>query len=85
MKIKRFVITKDGPIALGATDQFPEGKADEHDEGELRMALASDVRAGIVRLEFGKSIAWLGLPARQARELGYALIQKANELEKNLP
>lgn len=74
MKIKNF--------KLGATGQFPYGKADEQDEGELRMALAADRKNGIVRILFGKPIAWLGLPSTEARALAALLIEKADELDQ---
>lgn len=67
---------------LGPTGAFPYGKADASDEGELQMALAADHRAGIVRLAFGKPIAWLGLPSTEARALAAALIEKADELDR---
>jgi len=67
---------------LGATGQFPYGQADAHDEGELRMALAADHRSGIVRIEFGVPIAWLGLPSVEARQLAALLVEKANELDR---
>ncbi len=76
MKIKGF--------KLGATGNFPRGKADEHDEGELRMALAADPANAIVRIEFGKPIAWIGLSATDARELASALVEKAAEVDKQL-
>jgi hypothetical protein len=71
-----------GGERLGATGQFPYGKADPTDEGELKMALSADRQQGIVRLEFGKPTAWLGLPVRQARELAETLLEKAKEVEK---
>ncbi len=74
MKIKGF--------KLGATGAYPYGKADATDEGELHMALAPDFVNGIVRIHFGKPIAWLGLPSGKARELAAMLIEKADELDK---
>jgi hypothetical protein len=74
MKIKNFT--------LGATGKYPRGKADADDEGELRMALAADHANGIVRLEFGKPIAWLGLPSGEARQLAKLLTEKADELDR---
>jgi hypothetical protein len=65
----------------GATGRFPYGKADEDDEGELCMAIAADHTNGIVRIAFGKSIGWLGLPSGPARALAALLIEKANELD----
>jgi len=74
MKIKRF--------NLGATGKFPRGRADEYDEGELRMAIATDYANAIVRIEFGTTVSWLGLPSAEARGLAAMLIEKANDLDK---
>lgn len=73
MKVKDF--------KLGATGNFPRGRASADDEGEIRMAVAVDHPNAIVRLQFGKPIAWLGLPSREARELAALLIAKADELD----
>jgi len=73
MKIKDF--------KLGATGRYPYGKAGDDDEGELRLALATDRPNGIVRILFGKPIGWLGLPSREARDLAAMLIEKADELD----
>lgn len=67
---------------LGATGGFPFGRLGRDDEGELQMALAADRRNGIVRVEFGKPIAWLGLPSWHARELARALLDKAEQLDR---
>jgi hypothetical protein len=45
------------------------------------MALAADHENGIVRLQFGKPVGWLGLPSREARELATLLITKADEID----
>lgn len=68
MKIPKF--------PLGATGRFPYGKADATDEGELAMALAADHGQAIVRVAFGKPVAWLGLPSRQARALAALLFRR---------
>lgn len=67
---------------IGATGRYPFGKADASDEGELAMAVMVDHRNGIVRVEFGKPIGWLGIPSVQARELAAILIEKADELDR---
>lgn len=74
MKIKDF--------KLGATGAHPYGKVDDTDEGEIRLGMAADHHAGIIRIAFGKPIAWLGLPSSVARELALALIAKADELDR---
>lgn len=63
--------------ALGATGQFPMGQVSDDDEGELALGVAYDEVNGIVRLDFGKPVAWLGLDKSTAINLGKALIQKA--------
>jgi hypothetical protein len=75
-------MTKIKDFKLGATGKFPYGKADEHDEGELTLALAADHQNGIVRVLFGKSIVWLGLPSSHARQLAQMLIEKADEIDR---
>lgn len=70
-------------LRLGPTGRFPAGHADETDEGELQMAVAADPAAGIVRIVFGKPIAWLGLASSQARELAASLNAKADEVDRS--
>jgi len=67
---------------LGATGSYPYGKLNDSDEGELRMAVAADHRDSVVKVMFGKPIAWLGLPSDVARDLAKMLIDKADELDK---
>lgn len=74
MKIKDF--------KLGPTGQFPRGLSDPTDEGELRLAMAADHQQGIVRVVFGKPIAWLGLASADARAMAQALVEKADELDR---
>lgn len=62
-------------LKLGATGAFPQGKVNRTDEGELRMAISSD--GNIVRLDFGKPVAWLGLPPNEAKELAALLMHHA--------
>jgi hypothetical protein len=45
------------------------------------MALAADHANGIVRLDFGKPVGWLGLPSAHARELARLLIEKADAVD----
>lgn len=65
---------------FGKTGNFPNGKMNEHDEGELRYGVAADPEAGVVVLNFGTPVAALGLPPQNAIELGMALIKKAQTL-----
>lgn len=54
-------------LPLGDTGRFPEGHLNEHDEGELNIAIAH-IGPNVI-LRFGKPVAWIGVPARQARQM----------------
>lgn len=66
--------------ATGATGMFSEGQAGTDDEGDIKIAVAADHVTGIVRIDFGKPTAWIGLPAKQAHELAGMLAIKAAQL-----
>lgn len=67
---------------IGETGAFPYGKLGANDQGELAVAIAADPQQGVVRFEFGKSIAWLALPAAHARQFAAVLVAKADELDR---
>jgi hypothetical protein len=64
---------------LGASGKFPEGRLGPDDEGELTLAVAFDPRTNIVRIEFGKPVAWLGLPPKNAIEFAEAILKCARK------
>lgn len=63
---------------FGATGEFPDGKKNSDDEGELRFGVAHDSREVIIN--FGKPIAWFSLPPYQARALAELIIKHADEI-----
>lgn len=63
--------------ALGATGTFSLGKIDDSDEGDLKLGVAFDKLNGIVRVDFGKPVAWLGMPPEQAIQFGKLLLKNA--------
>lgn len=66
---------------VGPTGEFPQGKLNDDDEGELHMGVAYDKLDGIVRVDFGKPVAWLGLPPPQAVALAQLLLKHARGRE----
>lgn len=62
---------------IGATGRYPQGRYTNDDEGELAIAVAADPRNRIVRIEFGKPVAWLAFNPEQAETFGRMLIAKA--------
>jgi len=70
------------PDPLGPTGEFPEGKLHPSDEGELRFAVGR--KSGNVILDFGKPVAWIGMPPAIARQMAASLIQQAQAVEAGL-
>lgn len=68
---------------LGATNEYPDGQLGPRDEGEIRMAVSH--LGHIVRIDFGKRLAWVGMGAEHARALARALLKHANEAEEAIP
>lgn len=66
-------------MKLGASGRFPQGKLNADDEGELAMAIAYDPKEGVVKLHFGKPVAWLGLPPKEAVQLANLLLLHAGK------
>lgn len=61
-------------MALGATGEFPAGKIDPDDQGELRMAIG--VQDGQVVIHFGKPIRWLAMDPACAKNFAQLILQK---------
>lgn len=67
-------------MKLGATGNFPRGKLNKDDEGELKIAIG--VRDKTIIMEFGKEIKWLGMDADMALELANSIKEKAELCKK---
>lgn len=67
---------------LGATGEFPRGKIEPSDEGEIRFAVGADQETQTVVLDFGKPVAWIGMTPEQAVEIAQSLIEKARLVSK---
>lgn len=65
---------------LGATGEFPDGKLNEEDEGQLQLAVG--VRNGQVFMAFGKPVSWMAMPPGEARKFAAMLNEKADAAEK---
>lgn len=62
---------------LGATGTFSQGRLNDDDQGDIKMAITYDPIDGVVKVDFGKPVAWLGLPPPQAMQLGKLLMKHA--------
>lgn len=61
---------------IGATGEFPAGKLNEHDQGELsfRVGFGDD---GLVAVEFGTPVTWMVMRADEAIEFAESLLRAA--------
>jgi hypothetical protein len=66
---------------LGATGNFPRGKIDRLDEGQIKFAIAADHKTNTVLINFGKKVIWIGMTADEALEVAESLVNKAMELK----
>lgn len=64
---------------LGPTGDYPQGRLSDSDEGELQLGVRTE--GSKVILAFGKSIAWVGMDALQARQLAAMLLEHAMQAE----
>ncbi len=65
---------------LGPTDKFPRGKVHKYDEGELRLAVATDYQKGVVVIDFGGQVTWLALEKDKAMEFANLILKHAASL-----
>ncbi len=66
---------------LGKAQQhFQDGRLNRQDEGDLSFAIAADPKNQVVIITFGKPVAWVGMPKRQALALAAMLTEKCQEL-----
>ena len=64
-------------MRLGATGNYPEGKLNETDEGEIQVGITADPEHQKVLINFGKPIVWFGLTPSQAIDFSNSLQDKA--------
>lgn len=59
--------------------EYPKGRMSADDAGALAMKLSS--AQGVVRIDFGKPVTWLGLGPNDARALAQLLLRHADQVE----
>jgi hypothetical protein len=63
---------------FGATGEFPQGKLNGHDEGQLQFGVTTTSNGKVV-LNFGHEVAWLAFDPTQAVKLASILISNARK------
>lgn len=57
---------------LGPTGQFPDGKLEENDEGQIKMLISSSEKH--IRIDFGKPVAWFAMEKSQALTFAFNVL-----------
>ena len=60
---------------------YPRGKLNAHDEGQLRIAMT--VKGNTLIIDFGKPVKWLGLGLQEVRAMRQGFEKYEKELEAN--
>jgi hypothetical protein len=68
----------------GATGNYPNGKLNEYDEGELAVAITADTLNRCITMDFGKQVAWISMTPEQAEGFAELLKLKASEVRQTL-
>jgi len=63
------------PNLLGPTGDYPRGSAGPTDDGGLKLGITN--WEGVVRLDFGTPVAWIGLPPDEAIEFAKLILKYA--------
>lgn len=63
---------------MPATGQFPRGKLNPDDEGELVFQVGHDLKGNVI-IDFGKPVTWFAFPHDMAVALAELLIDHAEE------
>jgi hypothetical protein len=61
---------------------FQEKPGIPGDEGQLQIVVTADAAHGVIRVDFGKPVTWLGLTESVARTIAAALVTHADALAK---
>lgn len=63
-------------------NNFPRGKLNSTDEGELQMTIAHDNVKGVVAVEFGNPVKWFALYRDEALALAELIKNHAEKLHQ---
>lgn len=63
-----------------ASELLPPGRISNDDEGEIMLRVGKDER-GVVIIDFGKRVSWVGMPVDQAREFATVILLQAGQPE----
>jgi hypothetical protein len=70
----------DDQVNERAQRAYSQGRISSLDEGDLAMAIATDHKRKLIRIDFGKQVQWLAFGADDAVALAKQLLARAREI-----
>ncbi|RLC88844.1 MAG: hypothetical protein DRJ03_00985 [Chloroflexi bacterium] len=64
------------------TDQYPEGKLNETDEGALQFKIGHTPDYQRIIIDFGKPVAWVGMGVKDAENVARGLMQHIKQCKR---
>ncbi|AMV20438.1 hypothetical protein VT03_21245 [Planctomyces sp. SH-PL14] len=65
-----------------AKREYPNGRLNASDDGEVAFKIGGDGERGVVVIDFGKPVTWVGMTPQQAVEMAQLMIKNAREVSK---
>ena len=59
---------------------YSQGRINNMDDGDISLAIATDHKHKVIRIDFGKDVQWLAFGAKDAVDLAKQLIARAREI-----
>lgn len=59
------------------TREYPNGRLGPTDDGAVAIAVAQDIEAGVVRIEFAEPLKWTAMPPKLAFQFAAMIVQAA--------
>lgn len=63
-----------------AKRQWPQGRIDGTDDGQIAFKVGGDAERGVVVIDFGKPVAWTAMSPQEAVQLAQMLIKHARAI-----
>ena len=65
-----------------AKREWPEGRIEGTDDGQIVFKLSSDPETGVIKVDFGKPVTWVGMSPNDAVQVAQLLIKHARSISK---
>ena len=66
---------------VGPTGNFPDGKINEGDRGEIKIQVGCDHVRGLVVVNFGAAVAWIAMSPEDCDNLAALLVEKGRAIK----